>query len=198
MRLSQIAFLIVIFSIAILTLNHVWPFDEGFRAGSKCPSTLVRSGDKLMLIYDNAPIYFDDLDDYSEFVKKLRSEGIDCPVSMLEDGVKVSNQIKKEKVLDATRDSKVYNTDLYPGFDPYGQHIGRFTPLDAIHESTGKSNLSDNPMDPNWGGVEHTQDMVASGKYVDREITKQANFTPKIQFFPDLYQDPKLFKGSRQ
>jgi hypothetical protein len=198
MRLSQIAFLLVIFSIAILSLNHIWPFDEGFRAGSKCPSSLVRSGDKLMLIYDNAPIYFDDLDDYVEFVNKLRSEGIDCPVSMIEDAVEVSNQIKKEEVLDATRDSKLYNKDLYPGFDPQGQHIGRFTPLDAIHESTGKPKLSDNPMDTNWGGVEHTQDMVASGKYVDREITKQASFTPKVQFFPDLKQDPKLFKGSRQ
>jgi hypothetical protein len=193
MRLYQIAFLLVMLSIVVLFSDHLY---EGFRAGSKCPSPLIRSGDKLMLIYDNAPIYFDDLDEYAMFVNKLRSEGIDCPVSVLENGTIENN--KNEDVLDATRDGKVYNKDLFPGFDPYGQHVGRYTSLDAIHDSTGNSGVSDNPMDPNWGGVEHTQDMVASGKYIGREVSKQSQFTPKVQFFPDIKRDPNLFKGNRQ
>ena len=196
MRLSQIAFLLVMFSLVVLCSNHIWPFDEGFRAGSKCPSSLVRSGDKLMLIYDNAPIYFDDLDEYALFVRKLRSEGINCPVSVLESG-SIEDK-RKEDVLDATRDGKVYNKDLYPGFDPSGLHIGRYTSLDAIHDSTSNYGVSDNPMDPNWGGVEHTQDIVNSGKYIGNEVTKQAQFTPKVQFFPDIKHDPKSDRSRRQ
>ena len=97
---------------------------EAFRGrSSTCPSTLVESGDKLMLIYDNAPVYFDDLDEYAIFVEHLRSKGIDCPVSVLEGGADLDN-VLRSKVLDASRDGKVYNKGLYPGFDPYGMSVG--------------------------------------------------------------------------
>ncbi len=171
---------------------------EAFRSGSsKCPSSLVKSGDKLMLIYDNAPIYFDDLDEYAEFVKHLRSKGIDCPVAVLEGGADLDN-VLRGKVLDASRDGKVYNKGLYPGFDPYGMSVGRKTELDEIHESTAESRVSDNPMDTNWGGVEYTQNKVKSGKYEGREVTKQAYPNPKVQFFPDIKRDPQSDHSNRQ
>jgi len=171
---------------------------EAFRSGfSTCPSTLVRSGDKLMLIYDNAPVYFDDLDEYAEFVKQLRAKGIDCPVAFLEGGDNGAN-VLRGKVLDASREGKVYNKGLYPGFDPYGMSVGRKTELDEIHESTAQSRVSDNPMDPNWGGVEYTQSQVKSGKYAEREVTKQAYSTPKVQFFPDIKHDPQSDRSNRQ
>lgn len=171
---------------------------EAFRGrSSTCPSTLVESGDKLMLIYDNAPVYFDDLDEYAIFVEHLRSKGIDCPVSVLEGGADLDN-VLRSKVLDASRAGKVYNKGLYPGFDPYGMSVGRKTKLDDIHESTAESSVSDNPMDPNWGGVEYTQRQVKSGKYAEREVTKQAYSTPKVQFFPDIKRDPQSDRGNRQ
>lgn len=52
--------------------------------------------------------------------------------------------------LDASRSNPSYNINQYPGFDPYGLHMGQFTDLDKIHESTGCASLSDNPMDTNW------------------------------------------------
>ena len=74
-------------------------------------------------------------------------------------------------VVDASRESKKYNVDDYPGFDPYGQHMGQYTDLDKIHDSTMMGNkISDNPMDVNWGGVIYTHDAVASGKYKGNEI----------------------------
>lgn len=187
MRTSAILFLLVIFSIAMLFAKI--PSAETFRSGSKCPSALIRSGDKLMLIYDNAPIYFNNLEEYIEFVNELRSQGIDCPVSMLQEE---TGKQPPAEVLDVGDDK-----GTYPGFDPYGLHIGRYTEIDKIHDSTANSKLSDNPMDPNWGGVEHTQNMVDSGKYEEREVTKQSYFSPKVQFFPDIKMDHRL-QGSRQ
>lgn len=194
MRIStKVIFLLVILLIAMLFAKI--PYAETFRSGSRCPSALIRSGDKLMLIYDNAPIYFNNLEEYIAFVNELRSQGIDCPVAMLQEE---NGQLDiNAELLDASRDNGKYNKGSYPGFDPYGLHIGRYTDLDKTHDSTANPNLSDNPMDPNWGGVEHTQDMVDSGKYEEREVTKKAYFTPKVQFFPDIKFDNKL-QGNRQ
>lgn len=194
--LSSISFLLLVFLFAML-FARIPSSDEAFRGGSKCPSTLVESGDKLMLIYDNAPVYFDNLDEYAEFVKSLRAKGIDCPVAFLEGGTD-TGAVLTGKVLDASRESKVYNKGLYPGFDPYGMNVGRKTKLDEIHESTARSRKSDNPMDPNWGGVEYTQNQVNSGKYAAREVTKQTYFTPKVQFFPDIKNNQQLDKSTRQ
>ena len=171
---------------------------EAFRGGStKCPSSLVESGDKLMLIYDDAPVYFDNLDEYAQFVASLRAKGIDCPVAVLKRNVK-GNVSATGRVMDASRENGVYNKGLFPGFDPYGMSVGRKTKLDEIHESTAKARISDNPMDPNWGGVEYTQSQVKSGKYEGREVTKQAHSNPKVQFFPDIKRDPQSGHSNRQ
>ena len=60
----------------------------------------------------------------------------------------------------------------YAGFDPRGQYVGVFTDLDAKHVSTQQTATSENPMDPNWGGVRVTQEAVEDGKYADNEVTK--------------------------
>ncbi len=68
---------------------------------------------------------------------------------------------------DANRDNSPYNQGYY-GFDPTGQYIGKYTVLDEIHDSTkyqNKDGLSNNPMDPNWGGALFTAEKVASGFY---------------------------------
>jgi hypothetical protein len=77
----------------------------------------------------------------------------------------------------------------YPGFDPLGLQIGTYTKLDEIHDSTAKSGVSDNPMDLNWGGVQHTQQAVDSGKYEENQVTKPVYFTPKNNHIPGLYQN---------
>jgi len=93
--------------------------------------------------------------------------------------------------LDASRDDAPYNQNQYPGFDPYGQDIGNYTNVDQIHDSTKKQGtVSDNPMDPNWGGVLYTRQQVMSGKYDDNEVTKPIyGGAPNIMSIPSLMKD---------
>ncbi len=81
-------------------------------------------------------------------------------------------------LIDATLDNPPYNNNMYLPFDPYGQHIGRFTPMDQINISTEQQYISDNAMDSNWGGPEYTKNMVASGKYADNEVYRPNLNTP--------------------
>ena len=85
-------------------------------------------------------------------------------------------QFKTEQPLvpysDANRDNKPYNQGYY-GFDPTSQYVGRFTVLDQIHNSTMMQNadgLSNNPMDPNWGGAVFTANKVEEGIYEGNSV----------------------------
>jgi hypothetical protein len=106
-------------------------------------------------------------------------------------------------LVDSNVDNPPFNANNYPGFDPYGLQIGEFTVLDAVHYSTAANNLSDNPMDPNWGGVQYSQSVVDSGKYIDNNV-QPPNFSRSggTQFFPgihnDIIQDPPNFRNTRQ
>jgi cytoskeletal protein RodZ len=82
------------------------------------------------------------------------------------------------EVQDASRDSKIYNTNMYAGFDPTSQYVGVYTNLDQIHQSTSFSELSENPMDANWGGVLYTKEAVDSGKY-DENLVVPYGHDPK-------------------
>jgi hypothetical protein len=74
-------------------------------------------------------------------------------------------------LVDATIDNPPWNGGGYSGFDPTGQNIGQYTTLDALHDSTYKGqNISDNPMDSNWGGVLYTKSAVDSGKYDEQQV----------------------------
>ena len=95
---------------------------------------------------------------------------------------------KPIKVIDATRDNGPYNKGQFAGFDPYGLHIGEYTEVDAIHDSTAlKQSISENPMDANWGGVQTTENAVRVGNYIDRYVSKPMYFTPKTSYLPDVY-----------
>uniref|UniRef100_A0A6C0JEL4 Uncharacterized protein n=1 Tax=viral metagenome TaxID=1070528 RepID=A0A6C0JEL4_9ZZZZ len=88
------------------------------------------------------------------------------------------------QIKDASRENPPYNQADYASFDPQGLYIGKFTNLDEIHESTKNAQFSDNPMDPNWGGVEYTQSMIDIGKYEENNITKPMLFQPRTAFIP--------------
>jgi len=89
--------------------------------------------------------------------------------------------------IDSSREDPPFNGGEYSGFDPYGLFIGKYTNIDAIHDSTKSQQISDNPMDDNWGGTEYTQSVVNSGKYNDYNIFKPTNYTPKNnEFIPGL------------
>lgn len=180
------------------------------KQGAKCPNLLVRRGNNLYLYNttdrnDAIPTHFNNLDEYIEYTKNQRAEGVDCPILFLQQendvqgndvyrvrpspfdlqgGMQPLNE-NGQPVMDASRDGE-YNSNLFAGFDPHGQDIGVFNELDAIHLSTGNAKVSDNPMDTNWGGVEHTQNAVESGKYDKRMVTKPTYFTPNTEFIAGL------------
>ena len=80
---------------------------------------------------------------------------------------------------DANRDNKPYNQGYY-GFDPTSQYVGKYTVLDQIHDSTMTQNangLSNNPMDPNWGGGVFTEEKVESGLYDGNSVQPPTGIT---------------------
>lgn len=93
---------------------------------------------------------------------------------------------KIAEVLDANRANGPYNQGMFAGFDPQGLHVGEYTTLDAIHDSTGAVATSDNPMDTNWGGPRFTEAAIESGKYEDRYVARPILFTPKTNYTPGV------------
>jgi len=160
------------------------------------------------------PMPFYNLDEYANYMKIQQNKGIHCPVLVLQqesnaqgdDVYRLRPDLfnpqsgslqyipssqehpKVVPVVDASRESRVYNKNNYAGFDPYGLHVGEYTVLDKIHDSTEATPMSDNPMDPNWGGVVYTQQKVDSGKYADNAVIKPNYTQPKSTvFYPQLY-----------
>jgi hypothetical protein len=98
-------------------------------------------------------------------------------------------------VVDSNRDYPPYNQGNYAGFDPHGLMIGVYNKLDEVHDSTAKApdgqSYSDNPMDPNWGGVLYTQGKVDSGKYDENNVNRPIfSKTTNTQFMPGLFGHP--------
>lgn len=146
------------------------------------------------------PLQFDSLDDYKKYADNLNKSGMQCPILFLQEEsdlqgknvfrmrpspfytegglpplpMQVHNNAIIQKVVDASRQNPPYNANNYPGFDPRGQYMGRYTDIDQVHNSTmntaATNGISDNPMDPNWGGITITQKSVDSGKYKENEV----------------------------
>ena len=74
-------------------------------------------------------------------------------------------------LVDATRNDPPYNKNSYPAYDETSYYIGTTTPLDAMDLSQEKSGVSPNPMDPNWGGTDYTQELVDKGYYKENEVS---------------------------
>lgn len=172
----------------------------------ECPDMLIQKGTKLYLYNTRQeekegvnPIVFNNLDEYTNYRNGDPNQE-QCPILFLKQennaqGQDVYRRIipgngaqglgQPIKVVDASRENG-FNQNMYAGFDPYGMHVGQFTELDARHLSTEKGpGPSDNPMDPNWGGVLHTQAAVQSGKYDENNVYPTNYATPKGgQFIP--------------
>ena len=141
------------------------------------------------------PIRFKSLDDYSEFMEWLRGRGIRCPVLFLQYSYDAQgNAVYKMRpspvdlqgglspnvpyspapaalvqMMDASRDNPPFNNQMYDGFDPLNFNMGDYTAHDAaFREKELTMKYSDNPMDTNWGGRQYTEQVVASGAYIDR------------------------------
>jgi hypothetical protein len=74
-------------------------------------------------------------------------------------------------LVDATRNDPPYNQGSYPAHDQTSYYIGTTTPLDEMDIASEKAKISPDPMNPNWGGAEYTQDLVDKGYYRDDEVS---------------------------
>jgi len=170
-----------------------------------CPNLLVRKGNKLMLLNNRKaripginPIYFDNLEDYVEFVKWQRSQDIKCPVLYFNEmqdaqgntkyrmlngpmdpqaGLPSYNQVMVNEVplYDANMDHPPYNQNNYHGFDSTNQNLGRYTSLDKAFYTNTKRKSAD-AMEVNWAGAESARRMVKSGKY-DKDFRPNTEFS---------------------
>ena len=209
-------FLIIIFLFGLyVTMFHESFAQRENMETSDCPDLLVKENNVLLLYNTklptgkNNPIPFFNLDEYINYLEGERKKGKKCPILFLQqetnaqgknvyrvrknpfdqEGGLPTDFIDHEKVtprLDASRDRPPYNTEMYPSFDPMGLHIGDYTEIDAVHDMTSEKKISDNPMDKNWAGITYTQQMVESGKYEKRELTKPTLFNPKGTFFKEI------------
>jgi hypothetical protein len=187
---------------------------------NNCPDILINKGNLLLLYNSKQPeakginpIEFKNLDEYISYLETEKKKGIRCPVLYLQlendaqgndvyrmrpgpfdqEGGLPTPLVNKENpadIIDSNRDNPPYNSGNYAGFDPLGLHIGEYTVLDQIHDSTENAPISDNPQDSNWGGVLYTESAIQSGKYADRVVTRPNYVTPKGNQYPGLYVSP--------
>jgi len=73
-------------------------------------------------------------------------------------------------LVDATRNDPPYNYNSYPAHDQTSYYIGTTTPLDKMDIQQEMAEVSPNPMDPNWGGSEYTQNLVNKGYYAENNV----------------------------
>lgn len=194
-------FFVFILGLYFCTCNTLFEGFDNTTVPYRCPNLLIQKGDHFYLYNSEIakvpgvnPVTFNNLEDYVEFTEWQRSQGIRCPILFLQEsydaqgnpvysarpsptdlqGGLPSQAIGTQpitKLFDAGRDDPPYNKNSFPGFDQQNQYIGLNTPLDQLYHDNN-SKVSPNPMDTRWGGETYTRNLVESGYYVDREVTK--------------------------
>lgn len=197
---TKLVIIIVIFLLGLYyftTYGTVESFD--LMNSPRCANILMQKGNEFFLFNSKLaevpgvnPLRFNNLEEYVEFTKWQRSQGIICPILYVQEsydaqGNKVfkarpsptnlqgglpdmqMNPTGETKLFDAGRDDPPYNTNSLPGFDPQNQYIGLETPLDKMFNEA-KGGISPNPMDPNWGGANYTQSLIDKGYYKGNEV----------------------------
>jgi len=212
---------VIMFAVILLLLhlypkNHQTVFEspafESFKTFSEnkyefnqeCPNILVRDGEHIELLNTRKPrvpginpVYFRNLEDYTEYYKYQRANNINCPVLYYQSTYDTQNKKGwrllanpfepnaglhsgptqedsyevKLLLTDANTHSSKYNKNQFLAFDPDDQTIGIDINLDNEQHS-------DDPMSKNWNGHEATHKSIISGKFKDR-TRNITNLAPK-------------------
>jgi hypothetical protein len=207
---NTLLFTLLVFVLGLYFAINYSAAQEGFVGSQpqRCPNILIQKGTDIFLYNSQVakvpgvnPIKFNNLEDYVEFMKWQRSQGIVCPVLYLQQTNDAQGQnIYKirpspvdlqgglppmvdtttpgrnrlppvTKLMDSNRNDPPYNTNSYPGFDASGFNMGDVTPLDMLNFIQQDSGMSPNPMDPNWGGPQFTQHLIDYGYYEDDQVS---------------------------
>jgi len=149
----------LLFCLSYNTKDLVEGFDNAIKMD--CPNILVQKGMKIELTNTRKakvpgvnPIYFDNLDEYTEFIKWQKANGINCPILAFKETIGANGEnmfsISKElssgegvvmpknlsyssrlhPLYDANSDDPPFNQGPQSGFDEEDQNIGRYTTLD--------------------------------------------------------------------
>jgi len=108
--------------------------------------------------------------------------------------VEISPQSSNNNDGESLPTTMAYPNTEYAAFDPLNEDINHYEYVAKEFASSQPDGLSDNPMDPNWGGVMYTQNMIKSGKYNDNNVNKPLLFQPKgiyIDNIPSAFGKPK-------
>ena len=115
---------------------------EGMTEPNWCPDLLIQDGERVLLhntrlaeVPGVNPIVFQNLDEYTQFVKWQMSQNVMCPVLALQTTYDAQNkkvyQVKDlTPLMDASRDNPPYNSNFLPGLDTMNQTIGEYTEID--------------------------------------------------------------------
>lgn len=74
-------------------------------------------------------------------------------------------------LVDATQNDPPYNKNSYPAYDETSYYVGKTTPLDMMDINQESKGVSPNPMDPNWGGADYTQQLINKGYYKNNNVS---------------------------
>lgn len=175
LRVFWLTIIIIVFTISIVYIYNVRI--EGMKVKYDCPSSLEETSEGIFKVSypnnDKRSNYYYSLEEYVKMIDWQNKNDITCPILAVETNKTVlqpssltpSNDEKIQLLLDANRDSNMYNKNGYPGFDPYNLYIGVQTPLDLMHNMEENNEYSRNPMDSNWGGTKYTKQAVDNGFY---------------------------------
>lgn len=169
---------------------------------TRCPNMLIEKNGKVYLYNTNLanvpgvnPIQFNNLEEYTEFLKWQKSMNIECPVLYLQytndtqgqNVYKLRNDFQDTKygappvipvdlknpqntmLTDANHDDGEYNANSYPGQDPQDQYIGKNTPLDEMNDYQQYYLSTDNAMMDNWDNA-IAEKHIAQGVYDENNV----------------------------
>ena len=158
-------FIIVVLMLGVYFIcNFNKKIQEGFSTG-ECQDILIQEGPKIALYSKKMakipgvnPIYFENLEEYIEYLNWQRNHNIRCPVLFFQKSIdaqgndvyairpsptdlqgglphelpNIGGKRDKSLLYDASKDDPPFNTNSYPSFDPHNQYIGLDVPLDKM------------------------------------------------------------------
>jgi hypothetical protein len=138
----------------VITIVWLLP-TVGRETTPSCPDLLIQQNSVLALVWSHQPLsktnplYFPHMTAYLYYMEKRRAATPTsvCPILQIQqeqdvdpDGKYRVHDPANPRPTVAFRDSSTgnpsFNQNMYQGFDPLGLHVGQYTKLDVIHDST--------------------------------------------------------------
>jgi hypothetical protein len=166
----------------------------------RCPNLLIQFGSKFYLYNSNIqkvpgvnPIEFNNLEDYTDFLKWQNTVGIKCPVLYVQNTYdaqgnrvykirpsvtepqcglppSVSNNSNTNPVNNTNTLSTAVMSDIMNSDDKSIKQFNIQYPEYLAPKVPVFTTKDDDPMNHSWGGKQHTEKSVSEGKYADREV----------------------------